>query len=1260
MLGVVDESGQKLKRATSKLGEPIRTYPLTIDGANQSVYPWPRREKLDSALQAVKQAAHDAKVLARIGRHLQQQYPKVREGEDDNPPQIESAVQAAPPGFGGELIDQTQLQLKCAEARQAELKVVALRAAMDVTKDALQRLTHARRPIHGPSDQPPPEALPDEPQGVLEERLEAQTAALGPAVAAANVAAAVAMEMVEVASKAALAASNAMLVEVATLQSARLKAAVEALPEVTWLRDATHAAGSKSHRALADVTGLMAAARALKNSVGLLDLDALAAEGLRVKGGLGLRRYGAEQPLMVFQSKEGSAARGQWVDCAVSHALPTGGHVLLLPSSAGGEPIKLTLKLTPWNHAPRFVGRAAIEPLRLGYLQTVLQSLLMEGGGSNSRGAEGGSQAAGLSLALGVRLELLSIRVIPCADNRALKDPHKFLGAAQTVGALSEWLHARHAAWCTSEADTPQEADHNVLLTAGVGGGKTLAVHTLATLAAQRTQGDAGPNLVPIVISVAQLARWLDEDSAAFGRAWNFVDAYVAKEHGVRSETYMMLRQVMLARRALLLIDGLDEGGTIVGDRIRRHVGEVLAQQGHLMVVTARSADFGRTKGSAAAASGVGEAVLATFQHVSLRPCTEALQIEMMVQGGLSEEQALSLITAFRSVWPASPFDAQSLSTKVVPPALVPPAVAPAQFRYQESTRSILVPPQSPSAPSAPPAPSAAAAAAGAVVAPDERVVAGAVVVPELRVDDEARSPQRVDDEARSPQRVDDEARSPQRVNDEARSLLSTPLLLTTVIAMVQRHAGRMEPRHSPESPQRQAASPPSPRPGGGPDHHRQGGPGPLASRKHRVVSTGDARHYDAHDTEPRWPTLVEVLERAAAPRLSSAVRPSNATVSSAVCPSSVTAVRLSNARDCRDLPRSHELESSTPSVRPSIVRQQGGREQGEGDDQFEPAALTTRLLGHAFLIAQLGQSRAEAGKQLQEVAEQHRASFERRGERMEPDSSSSSSSSSSTVVRVEHLQLACRLLVKHAGAPAAGVAESLRWVVGCAQHAQLPTRLPRCMQMLTTAPSLHRCALHAQLPTKLPVLSLQQAQPLELTASHPALQSLLIAQAVGHGTLVSHLPELLNGRVAPPWQWGPQWAGTLLLGATLGRPFSENLLRLGQVEAGPLPTCLLGDRCTLELPASHRPTALHALARMLSACVVGRLRDNRLSDADVAVLAMPMAAPDYGLVSLDLRGNALGAIGGRTLGTALRLNGTLAELRIDSDFALPIFPLKG
>ena len=212
-------------------------------------------------------------------------------------------------------------------------------------------------------------------------------------------------------------------------------------------------------------------------------------------------------------------------------------------------------------------------------------------------------------------------------------------------------------------------------------------------------------------------------------------------------------------------------------------------------------------------------------------------------------------------------------------------------------------------------------------------------------------------------------------------------------------------------------------------------------------------------------------------------------------------------------------------------------------------------------------------------------------------------------------------------------------------------------MQVLTAAPSPHRCAQHAQLPTRLPVLSLQQAQPLELTASHPALQSLLIAQAISQSSLVGHVSKVLPlGRVAPAWHWGPNWGGTLALGTALGRPFAEGLLRLCQVERG----CLHAERCTLELPANHRPTALRALARMLSACVIGRLSDNRLSDADVNVLALPLIAPDCELVSLDLRANSFGAVGGRALATALLSNGTLEELRIDSDFALPICSLKG
>ena len=474
--------------------------------------------------------------------------------------------------------------------------------------------------------------------------------------------------------------------------------------------------------------------------MGQLDLDALAAEGLRVKGGLGLRRYGAGQPLVVWQ--EWPSPR--WVDCVVSHALLTGAHVLTLQP----DERQVTMKLTPWNHAPRLLSRGLFEEQRLLYLQTLLdggargkgkESGYSHSEGVNGKGKEsghgkgdGGAHGSGLALALGVRLELLPVRV------KAFATPADSVGGAHTVGALSEWLHVRHAAWCTSDSNAPQEADHNVLLTAGVGGGKTLAIHTLATLAAQRTKGDADPNLVPIVISVAKLAHWMAEEGgeAAFGRAWNFADAYVAREHGRGSETYTMLRQAMLARRALLLIDGLDEGGAVVGDRIRRHVAEVLAQQGHLMVVTARSANGPASSPASSPASGSASgstllppvlgstaAVLATFQHVVLRPCTEALQMEMMVRGGLAEEHSLSLITAFRSMWPAS--------------TLIAPG------RCTSSTSA------------------APGAAAGALVASEQRVVAGALVASE------------------------------QRIDDEACSLLSTPLLLTTLVAMVRRHARR-------------------------------------------------------------------------------------------------------------------------------------------------------------------------------------------------------------------------------------------------------------------------------------------------------------------------------------------------------------------------------------------------------------------------------------------------------------------------------------
>ena len=74
---------------------------------------------------------------------------------------------------------------------------------------------------------------------------------------------------------------------------------------------------------------------------------------------------------------------------------------------------------------------------------------------------------------------------------------------------------------------------------------------------------------------------------SAFERAWNWVDAYLCLVHGLGSELYRFLRQAMVARRVLLLIDGIDEGGH-ARQRVEQHIVEVLAPQGFVIVVTSR------------------------------------------------------------------------------------------------------------------------------------------------------------------------------------------------------------------------------------------------------------------------------------------------------------------------------------------------------------------------------------------------------------------------------------------------------------------------------------------------------------------------------------------------------------------------------------------------------------------------------------------------------------------------------------------------
>ena len=68
-----------------------------------------------------------------------------------------------------------------------------------------------------------------------------------------------------------------------------------------------------------------------------------------------------------------------------------------------------------------------------------------------------------------------------------------------------------------------------------------------------------------------QLQRLLTQQGPAFRKAMNWVDAFLRITHGEHSELYRFLRQTMAARRALLLLDGLDEGGTMRVDIERAH-----------------------------------------------------------------------------------------------------------------------------------------------------------------------------------------------------------------------------------------------------------------------------------------------------------------------------------------------------------------------------------------------------------------------------------------------------------------------------------------------------------------------------------------------------------------------------------------------------------------------------------------------------------------------------------------------------------------
>ena len=177
--------------------------------------------------------------------------------------------------------------------------------------------------------------------------------------------------------------------------------------------------------------------------------------------------------------------------------------------------------------------------------------------------------------------------------------------AVRDAYSLAAWLTTLHKELLAGGAcERPPAA----LLTAGPAAGKTTLLSQLMALLSQRGGGDDGADgeLVPILIKVQRLQRRLLEAPDAFAAAWNYIDAFLRLE--LTEMHYRLLRQAMLARRAVLLLDGLDEAGAKRAE-IEAHVAQVLAPQGHVLLCTSRPA-------------GVSKGLFDSFRRLRLSPLT--------------------------------------------------------------------------------------------------------------------------------------------------------------------------------------------------------------------------------------------------------------------------------------------------------------------------------------------------------------------------------------------------------------------------------------------------------------------------------------------------------------------------------------------------------------------------------------------------------------------------------------------------------------
>ena len=303
-------------------------------------------------------------------------------------------------------------------------------------------------------------------------------------------------------------------------------------------------------------------------------LEGFLAGELKRSGGVGARRYGVSQQLTVHHLDE-------WRDAEVTDAATV--------QFGSGELVPFAPH--PWNHAPREMLKDSFERVRAWHLESLRR------GHSHIVDALSGRRLDALQ-------QCVAIDVVGKANGITAEAGVSSVADAHALATQLSQMHQMRRGGLAAEGPAA------VLLTAGPAAGKTTLLSQLVVLSL------AG-ELVPILVKVQLLQRRLIAWPRVFEASWNWVDAFLSLELGDGAH-YRMLRQAMASRRALLLLDGLDEGGAS-RVQIERHVAEVLAPQGHVLLATSRPA-------------GVQQQLFAQFIRLGLSPLTEDQQRQVIEQ----------------------------------------------------------------------------------------------------------------------------------------------------------------------------------------------------------------------------------------------------------------------------------------------------------------------------------------------------------------------------------------------------------------------------------------------------------------------------------------------------------------------------------------------------------------------------------------------------------------------------------------------------